>query len=804
MAAFFSPFLEVVFPLPTENMVKGFLDLSTERDQNIFELLRYMVWMFLIYLIIKFTRPFLEFAAPTARRYSVTKPFRRIQGVITEFGLLGIIFAFISVVFVMPFGMKKTYEIELTAQSERALGEVRALVSAREKRRENLINIAIEGNEWLFQLRDKLNSLQPSLNNPYYVAREDFFFVASESEKLTSPPSYYTYYYYPTKDKPTSSNGNAESNLLNDQSENKHKISVINKIKGDRILWSHLITAYNSLERRHSDAERLYQQAAYEVMAILELTEQGITGTDYFVVVDSNHAKFKENAKNEVWAAVKERPFNFVSSSLKQYWKIGLILAIILYGISHTSVRYKIAPHYESVLRFFEQGRFGLGGSSRFAGIIEEWASLYKNQKEGIFLGRSLFNPFLNIGIEDKRHMLTVAATRAGKGTTAIIPNLLLWEGSTIVIDPKGTNAIVTANRRRAMGQNVYIVDPFNIVGEEETAKFNPLVNLDPDAETIREDISIIAEALVVPDPEQKERHWDDGARTVIAGLIAHLVSSGSYEKPTLSMIRDMLSLPPKEQEDLWLDMILNKKAGGLSKDAGSRVMRGISTNEINSIISNSDKHTEWLSAPTMKNALSKSTFEFSEMKEKPTTIYLVLPPNKLVTYNRFLRLFINQALSEISSGGRSKIPVLMIMDEFLALGRMEEVEKAFGLLAGYNLVMWPIVQEVGKLKDIYGSSFNSFINNSRGIQVFGVQGETAEFISNELGDRRTSGMTKKENWDRAAKLRAPNEVAIDVAVEAGWQYVLRSGKAPLVLEKVPYYKHPMFSGLYDKDPDYE
>lgn len=808
LAWFFSSVLEVLVPLPTESMVDGILNLSIKADRAVFILLRYVVWMFLIHAIIKFTRPFLEFALPTAKRYAVTKPFRRIQGVVTEFGLLGVIFALTSIILVMPFGMKKSYDRELSFQEENFSKTLDTLLTAREYYRQNLIDVSAEGNQWLIEQLIYENARRASLNNPFYLVSGDYFLVPHKTEKKLSKQGsgtmwlYVSDYYYPTEDRPDLTLNNYHdvqtSFLAKGEYKRAKKISLIDKIEGQA---SFQRTRYYSLKQKYNQARNLYYEQAKQIM--LKLHIKDAEGIDFFVKTSGDSQELTDDAKRLVWASFRSTPFQFISSSLKEYWLVSLIIAFVLYGFSHTSVRYKIAPFYESVLRFFEQGRFGLGGSSRFAGIIEEWATLYKNQKEGIFLGRSLFNKFLTIGIEDKRHMLTVAATRAGKGTTAIIPNLLLWQGSTIVIDPKGTNAIVTARRRREMGQNVHIVDPFNIIGEKETAQFNPLAGLDPKSETIREDINMITEALVVPDPEQKERHWDDGAKTIIAGIIGHIVSSGKYDNPTLSEIREILGSDPETQKETWLDMMLNEGAGRLPKDAGARVMRGYSTGEISSIISNADKHTEWLSAPTMKKTLSSSTFDFAEMKEKPTTIYLILPPNKLVTYNRFLRLFINMALNEISNGGRSKVPILMIMDEFLALGRMEEVEKAFGLLAGYNLVMWPIVQEIGKLKDIYGSSFNAFINNSRGIQVFGVQGETSEFVSDLLGERRTAGMTKKEKWDRAAKLRAPNEVAIDVAVEAGWQYVLRSGKAPLVLEKIPYYQHEMFSGMYDQDPDY-
>jgi hypothetical protein len=151
------------------------------------------------------------------------------------------------------------------------------------------------------------------------------------------------------------------------------------------------------------------------------------------------------------------------------------------------------------------------------------------------------------------------------------------------------------------------------------------------------------------------------------------------------------------------------------------------------------------------------------------------------------------------------------MMDEFLALGRMQEVEKAYGLMAGYNLIMWPFVQDFGRLKDLYGKSVNAFITNSRAVQVFGVfDEETTEFISKNIGDRTLKTFGTRER-PQSVKFRAPNEVALDISADSGRQYILRAGKTPLLLEKVEYYNSAALFGMwkvfpdhmYDNDPEY-
>ena len=214
----------------------------------------------------------------------------------------------------------------------------------------------------------------------------------------------------------------------------------------------------------------------------------------------------------------------------------------------------------------------------------------------------------------------------------------------------------------------------------------------------------------------------------------------------------------------------------------------------------------------TKKTYIKKDDgFKFSQMKQEETTIYLILPPEHLETHKRFLRLFINLAISQMSIGGKSKYPVLLMMDEFLALGRMEEVEKAYGLMAGYNLILWPFVQDFGRLEDMYGKSVNAFITNSRAVQVFGVfDEETTEFTSKKIGDRTLKTFGKKER-PQSVRFRSPNEVALDISADSGRQYILRAGKTPLLLEKVEFYDSAALFGewkvfkddMYDDDPDH-
>jgi len=795
---FLKSIFEVILPFPTESMMDGLIDLTTQGGQKTLYIIRYVVWIFFLDFLIRYSRPIFSFLSPNAKRFSVTKPMRRVQGAAAEFFLFGISFIFIMIL-VTPFFIPSKIE----EQAEKLHKDVIRITEETEKNKnEEIENAKIKREEKIKELC-KIIKQSAKQNNEWLIHSNltESYLTNKNAQKFTSLNFSEEKFFFPNCE------GFSE----------EYKYILIDLTREMTLSTKEFLDFEKNILPRLRHREFLsYQERYKKHKKLLEEYRSLIGWRISFPDSDFLEELFKKNPikerklsyyKDAIWDNFKENPIPFIKSSINDSFPLILILSLILYALSHLPIRYKFAKPYESFIRFLEQSRFGLGGSSRFAGLFEEWNSLLKNQTQGLFLGRSLYNPYLTIGSEDPRHMITIAGSRAGKGTTAIIPNLLLWKHSVVVIDPKGTNAAVSARRRRELGQDVYLIDPFNIVEGENTASFDPLVNLDPNSPTIREEISIIAEALVVPDPEPKEKHWDDGAKTVIAGLIAHIISSDKIKEKSLFKIRELLSLPPDDQNDLWIDMMMNESSGRLAIDAASRMLRGKGTAEISSILSNADKHTEWLSSPAIQKALSSSTFDFSQLKEKRTTIYLILPPNLLETHNRFLRLFINLTLSQMSIGGRSKIPVLMLMDEFLALGRMTEVEKAFGLLAGYNLIMWPFIQDYGRLKDIYKNSVNAFINNSRAIQVFGVfDSETTRFASERLGNRIMDSYSTKIKNHRTVPLRSPSEVSMDVSAESKRQYIIRAGKTPLLIEKIAYYdnSYSKFKNLYDKDPDYK
>ncbi len=218
-----------------------------------------------------------------------------------------------------------------------------------------------------------------------------------------------------------------------------------------------------------------------------------------------------------------------MKAALLVYWGFyPLVWALALYAawFLRTPAKIFIGKASGPLRRWYRSLRMGAGGSASFAGICEEWANRWR--PGAIFLGHSLFDRHWPVGVRDDRMLCTMAGTGGGKGDSAIIPNLLLHPGSAFAIDVKGQLAAVTAAARRGKGHTVHIIDPFNVLGQG-TARIDPLSDLDPDALDYVERLRKTVDAMVISTGE-RNRFFDEGGKTIVAGAIDYLKRRGTGE----------------------------------------------------------------------------------------------------------------------------------------------------------------------------------------------------------------------------------------------------------------------------------
>ncbi|MCZ8178066.1 MAG: type IV secretory system conjugative DNA transfer family protein [Rhizobium sp.] len=428
---------------------------------------------------------------------------------------------------------------------------------------------------------------------------------------------------------------------------------------------------------------------------------------------------------------------------------------------------------------------------------------------DGLLIGRDLHSGRL-LRHDGPGHLLTMAPTRTGKGVGTIIPNLLSADRSVICIDPKGENARITARGRLKFGP-VLVLDPFGVTGFE-TAAFNPLDLLDPDSLDLAEDAGTLADALVFDEPGMAgEAHWNEEAKALIAGLILMIVTTAPPDERHLGTLRRHLTADPQGFADLLKDMQQMPDTGGLIARAANRHL-GKADREAAGVLSAAQRHTHFLDSPRMVEVLKRSDFRFTDLKHQPTTVFCVLPPDRLLTYSRWLRLLVTQSLTDMARDPETPAkPVLYLLDEFAALGHLAPVERAMGLMAGYGVQLWPILQDMHQLRATYGQRAGTFLSNASTCQVFGVNDiETASLIARTIGrmDERhvtrswsspnlpwkPPGITSSEHVV-ARDLMTPDEI-MRLPDEA--MVLLTRGQRPALARKIRYYADPEFRTLFD------
>lgn len=489
-------------------------------------------------------------------------------------------------------------------------------------------------------------------------------------------------------------------------------------------------------------------------------------------------------------------------------WLLVVPLHWLLFGWNgkrqwHYRLIGKVTAPFRRLWRVFQ---FGKGGSATFAGITDEWESLHK--PGSILLGRSAYGKEWTIGLKDDRHLLTIASTGGGKGRSAIIPNLLMWRGSALVLDPKGTNAAVTAARRghgggrvaEGLGQEVHVFDPFGVLMKRgvqiENGAFNPLALLDPASDRIAEDIWAIADALVVAEPGSE--HWDQSAHALISGLIAHVITQEPEEKRNLARVRDLLTSAEfsAAEDDEGIDLSVlgrmsrNPGAGGLAARAAAQLLAA-GDRERGSILSTAMRHTRWLDSIPMRGVLSGAGFDLRDLKRKAMTVYVVIPPEELENHKRFLRLFVTLGLAAMTrEPTRPRHRVLFLMDEFPAMGPMESVRVGINVIRSYGVILWPIIQNIGQLVHLYGKDAPTFLDATGAVQVFSVGGhETAAFVASNLGERPVDRNERGQVVHAMTALRTAGEIQEETDRDWTTQIILRAGKPPLLLKRVMYDK---------------
>lgn len=381
------------------------------------------------------------------------------------------------------------------------------------------------------------------------------------------------------------------------------------------------------------------------------------------------------------------------------------------------------------------------------------------------------------------RHLLTIAPTGAGKGRGVIIPNLLRFEGSAIVIDPKGETWHVTARRRREMGQQVYLLDPFGAVSKR-TDSLNPFDLFRRPGALLDADAEMLASLLAGDAGFHKEPFWDNWGRSLMAGVIAAVAETAIPSERHFGKVREIL-MSDDAVYNLASLIENNEHLNRLSKQNISSFLP-ITEQTRSGILSTAQSYLKVVNSDSALRSLSRSTIDLSAVREgAPLTIYIVIPPDKLESHGALLRLWVGALLLTVM--GRKRRPkrsTLFLLDECAQLGEFGPLRQAMTLMRGYGLQVWPFFQDLSQLQRLYPKDWQTIFNNAGVFQLFGV--------ANHLMARESADLI--------------GDIDADVlrAMAADRQIVAESGREAVSCRLPDYMTDAAFVGDWDANPMFE
>ncbi|MTV14015.1 MULTISPECIES: conjugal transfer protein TraG [Bradyrhizobium] len=448
-------------------------------------------------------------------------------------------------------------------------------------------------------------------------------------------------------------------------------------------------------------------------------------------------------------------------------------------------------------------------GSARWANVKEiRAAGLFAGR--GVFLGRFEDHYLRHDGPE---HVMCFAPTRSGKGVGLVLPTLLSWTSSAVVHDIKGENWQLTSGWRSTFSHCLL----FNPT-DPASARYNPLLEVRKGAAEVR-DVQNIADILVDPEGALERRsHWEKTSHSLLVGVILHVLYA--EQQKTLTRVTEILADPAQSFEKTLRVMLATNHLGTEAEPrvhpvvaATARELLNKSENERSGVLSTAVSFLGLYRDPVVSRNTESCDWRIADLvgADKPVTLYLVVPPSDISRTKPLIRLILNQIgrrLTEslnVKAGTANHRQLLLMLDEFPALGRLDFFESALAFMAGYGIRAYLIAQSLNQIAKAYGEN-NAILDNCHVRIAFAANDErTAKRISDALGTatelraQRNYAGHRLAPWlghvmvsrqETARPLLTPGEV---MQLPQDQAIVLVSGLAPVRARKLRHYDDANF-----------
>ncbi len=448
----------------------------------------------------------------------------------------------------------------------------------------------------------------------------------------------------------------------------------------------------------------------------------------------------------------------------------------------------------------FGNARFARRTEIREAGLLGE---------RGIIVGK-LGNRYLMF--DGQQHAIISAPTRSGKGVGIVIPNLLNWPDSVVVLDIKQENWDITSGFRARHGQQCFLFNP--AATDYRSHRYNPLAYISTDPHFRIDDVQKIANMLF-PDQPGTDMIWTATPRSLFLGIVLFLLETPGKPVTLGQVLRETLA--HGDGADYFAQLINVRQQGPSAlSDACVRALTSYisisSDNTRAGVMTSFRSRLELWMNPLVDAATSANDFDLRDVRRQRMSIYLGVTPDNLERLAPLLNLFFQQLIdlntrALPNQDPTLKIPCLLLMDEFTAIGKMPSLAKGIGYIAGYGLRMMPIIQSPAQLIEVYGKEAAQTFTTNHALNIIfapkASETQTARDISDWLGYQTVKGVSasrgagllskkaRTENIsDQRRALLLPQEIT---GLGPRKALIIVDHLLPILARKVVYYEERVF-----------
>jgi type IV secretion system protein VirD4 len=393
----------------------------------------------------------------------------------------------------------------------------------------------------------------------------------------------------------------------------------------------------------------------------------------------------------------------------------GLGLLVVLPGALFAATRPRRPLHGDA--------RFANAGEVASAGLLGNSNSAGPSILVGRYRGKFLALP-------GQLSVMLSAPTRSGKGVGVVIPNLLNWPDSVVVLDIKGENYDITAGYRAERGQAVYAFSPFD--ESARSHRWNPLTAVRTSPLHRVGDLLTIGQVFFPNDGSgtSSEAFFNDQARNLFLGLGLVLLETPELPRTIGELLRQSSGRGRSLKEHLSALIKQRRQDASsttppLSDECTDALQRLLSNSEntLTSIVSTLNAPLTIFADAVVDAATSADDFKLEDVRRRRMSIYVRIPPNRLANARPLLNLFFSQLVSLNTQhlpeqDASLKVQCLLVNDEFAAMGRVGVISSAAAFLAGYNLRLLTVVQAMSQLDAVYGDKDARTFATNHGLQI--------------------------------------------------------------------------------------